>query len=237
MKTLLVAVLIAAPVAAYCEPGASAQLGVTAETLDGLVNGMETMAAPVASELRLRDVMKVMKKSFWESKSAFYKRAEGEIKSALSGIFPLADTCKVGLYDHLCGPDQASSYPGLGGYAEWQRGDWKYTVQLYACSRDPLYIKYVSIVPAYGDETKMPKTREEFVTLVSQLSYVEIADAQEATDYRGRKIITKALSADGKASVSVDYLGLQDDSEQTGAIFFAELNSASLGFFPRVTPR
>lgn len=230
MKTLLMAVLIAAPVAGYCESGAVLQLGSTAE-------GAGFITMPTASEVRLRDGMKVIAKSFWESKSAFYKRAEGEIKGALSGIFPLTETYKAEVHDHLCGPDPMSSYPGLAGSAEWRRGDWKYTVEFYACSRDPLYVKYASIAPANGDETKMPKTREEFVTLVNQLTYVKIGDAKEATDYKGRNIITKALSADGKASVSVSYLEFLGASEKTGAIFFDEPNSANIVFFPRVTPR
>lgn len=209
-------------------------------------NGRQAASRKDLPKAALEDAMPVLKKGWLESESAFVKRAEGEAKGVLGRIFPAAIGYGPNFYllnlDFIWRCNSRDDFwdkSGVSGIARWEYEGWKYAAEFRAC-KGPLEFGYINITPADGDKEKMPKTKENFISLVGRLTHMRIEDAEEF-EFLGHREFFKNLDIRPELQVPAQIKTTHTNCgrpvsfpEEVGAIFLQGLGSADLRYFPKM---
>lgn len=118
---------------------------------------------------------------------------------------------------------------------EWEYGGWKYATLARVLAGRPVTVHNITMTPLNGDKAKMPKTKEEFIRLVSELTFLRVEEVREGVDNGRPDFLAKLDDKCGEAAldssfVSTDYGPI----DACGSIMITWPNSARLKYFVNV---
>lgn len=226
MKPLVIAVLAAAalnPAGTWAGQAAGEQSGA----LPGTV---------------LQDAMPVLKKGWLESERAFVNRAQDEAHKVLRSMFPSSNGDYGVALDFVWKCNSRDDFwdkSGVSGLARWEFDGWTYAAEVRACE-GPLTFGYIAITPSDEDSSKMPGTREEFISLVDRLTLMRI-DGAEEYEFLGNREFSKNLGVIPGRQVPPEIKTTHSSCgrpvpfrQAVGALFLKELEDADLRYFPEL---
>lgn len=187
----------------------------------------------------LDDAMPVLKKGLLEGEAAFVGRARDGAEKALERIFPASDGygLKLSFVWKCNSRDDFWDKSGVSGTARWEHAGWRYAAEVWACE-GPLRLGYVAIIPLSPSAGMMPRSKEDFISLVQRLTRLRIADAEEY-DFLGYREFSKNLDIRPELQVPAEIKTTHTSTgrpegfaEDVGAIFLKGLEDADLRYFP-----
>lgn len=241
-KFLAAALLPLAFTSARCGEGAIEEIKNTAEQLSAeletganesvltLADSREGKTAEAYPEenVSLNSVLPVIKRRANESDGAYKARALSIIGNVLKAIVRVSG--KI-----TCTEDKDFLRRGYIRLA-WEYGDWEYTALTHVPMNMPVdmpvAVHNITMTPLNGDKTKMPETKEEFLRLVNELTFLRVEDAKEGTDNGRPDFLSPLDDKYGEAVLDSSFISTDyGPIAECGSIVLTWPNSAKLKYF------